>query len=188
MSLFHHEYHKDKSDEYATPRHFVDPIADAVGGFDLDPASGAEHTPIAPRRYTADDDGLSHEWFGTVWLNPPFSGKEEWLRKAYSEFLDGNVDLAVVLLPVDTSTGWFHEYVTEANVVWFKNGRLNFDGGGNRNRNPSFGVMLAVYGEPPEDLLKLLESWGEVYHNGERFRSTAQTRIAVGEEVRGGDR
>ncbi|MBQ8189311.1 MAG: hypothetical protein IJZ44_05995 [Lachnospiraceae bacterium] len=49
------------SDEYYTPKEIID----ALGHFDLDPA-----TPVNPRwrtadvMYTKEDDGLSKEWFG----------------------------------------------------------------------------------------------------------------------------
>lgn len=178
VSIFKHEHHEDKSDEYATPRSFVDPIADAVDGFDLDPASGAEDTPIASTRFTEEDDGLSKRWFGTVWLNPPFSLKTEFLEKCVTEWRDGRVDLAIVLLPVDTSTAWFHENVAStASIVWFKQGRLNFDGGGGRNRNPNFGVMLAVYGDAPNDLLDHLDRHGVVFDQRDRYARTEQRTL-----------
>lgn len=177
MSLFKHEFHEDKSDEYATPRSFVDPIAEAVGGFDLDPASGAEDRPIASTRYTEEDDGLSQDWFGTVWLNPPFSEKTEFVEKARTEYHDGNIDLAVILLPVDTSTSLFHQHVVDAEVLWFKKSRLSFDGPGGRNRNPNFGVMLAVYGDAPDELIELLSHRGTVFDRRERYQRSEQQRL-----------
>ena len=47
------------NNEYATPPEIWRPLSRAVGGFDLDAASGAESTPIAPDRLTKEDDGLS---------------------------------------------------------------------------------------------------------------------------------
>jgi DNA N-6-adenine-methyltransferase (Dam). len=61
------------NNEYATPPEIWRPLSRAVGGFDLDAASGAESTPIAPDRLTKDDDGLTQPWHGNVWLNPPWS-------------------------------------------------------------------------------------------------------------------
>ena len=59
-------------DEWYTPRWIID----TLGPFDLDPcAPPADVRPyeIAPTAYTRDDDGLSREWHGTVWMNPPYS-------------------------------------------------------------------------------------------------------------------
>lgn len=176
MTQFKHKIHKDSSDEYGTPPSFVRPIAEALGGFDLDPASGAETAPHASTRYTEEDDGLTSEWFGTVWLNPPFSEKERWLRRARAEVADGNVETAVVLLPVDTSTSLFHDLVVDADLIWFKNGRLVFDGG---DRNPSFGILLAVYGHVPDELCETLDRKGTVFRPGERFQRTEQATLAA---------
>jgi phage N-6-adenine-methyltransferase len=178
VTIFKHEFHEDKSDEYATPGDLWRPIADAVDGFDLDPASGAEDTPIASTRFTAEDDGLTERWFGTVWLNPPFSLKEDFLEKCITEWRDGRIDLGVVLLPVDTSTGWFHEHVAStASLIWFKQGRVSFDGAGGRNRNPNFGVMVAVYGDAPDELLDYFDRHGVVFEQRDRHTRTHQTTL-----------
>ncbi|MBP1921825.1 phage N-6-adenine-methyltransferase [Halorubrum alkaliphilum] len=178
MSLFSHEFHENSSDEFGTPAEFVRPIAEAVGDFDLDPASGAEATPHASTRFTKEDDGLSRERFGTVWLNPPFSEKERWVRRARSEVAAGHVETAVVLLPVDTSTQLFHEHVAPAPVVCFVEGRLSFIGG---DRNPNFGILLAVFGEVPDGLLDVLDRRGTVYYEGERYQRARQQRLFANE-------
>ena len=176
MSLFSHEFHEDSSDEFGTPAEFHRPIADAVGGFDLDPASGAESQPLASTRYTEEDDGLSQEWFGTVWLNPPFSEKTRWVRKVRAEVADGNVETVVVLLPVDTSTQLFHTHVTAAKAICFVEGRLSFDGG---DRNPNFGTLLAVFGETNDDLLDAFDRKGTVYRLDEKHERAEQTQLSV---------
>src|SRR5688572_14397630 len=59
-------------------------VFDGLGlTFDLDPASpvgGGDCVP-ADARFTREDDGLTRPWFGTVWLNPPFSNATPWARK-----------------------------------------------------------------------------------------------------------
>ena len=174
MSLFSHEFHENSSDEFGTPPEFVRPLADAVGGFDLDPASGAETAPHASTRFNEEDDGLSREWFGKVWLNPPFSEKTRWVRRARSEVSAGRVETAVILLPVDTSTQLFHDHVTSAPVVCFVEGRLSFDGG---DRNPNFGILLAVFGKVSEDLLDALDRKGTVYHDEDRHERAQQQQL-----------
>ena len=73
------------SDEYYTPPHIIE----ALGHFDLDPA-----TPPNPRWQTADvmytknDDGLSKEWFGRVFLNHLIqdpSSTNSWRRWPHTE-------------------------------------------------------------------------------------------------------
>ena len=66
-------------DEYYTPVEIVEATRKALGGkIDLDPASCelAQKTVKAEKYYTIDDDGLSKEWSGYVFLNPPFSPYE----------------------------------------------------------------------------------------------------------------
>lgn len=162
-----HAHEQDPDDnEYATPPEIWRPLSRAVGGFDVDPASGAESTPIAPTRYTKEDDGLSKAWNGWAFLNPPWSSngdgsaKKKWVRKARSEAQRDAVDGVVVLLPVDTSAHVFHDHIVEAPAICFVGpGRIPFQG---ENRNPSFELLVAVYGEVPGDLVDALDALGEV--------------------------
>lgn len=159
--------------EYGTPTEVWRPLAATVDGFDLDPCSGAEPEPIAPNRYTVDDDGLSQPWFGHVFVNPPWatngngSAKHEWLRKARTEARSVDVDSVTVLVPSDTSTHWFHDHVVDAPIICFTGpGRMTFIGEG---RKPSIGVVIAVWGDVPEEYVDVLESFGAVF-SGRQYR------------------
>lgn len=185
MATWSSDTRKPETDEWATPESLIRPLSDAVGGFDLDPCSGAEATPHAEETYDAGDDGLSQPWHGTVFCNPPFSAKEEWLRKAVDETENGDAELVVMVLPVDTSTGWFHDLVTQSVAVCFMGpGRVDFDrrdkAGGKR---PNFATMLVVFGDvvPPE-LLGFLNTRGIVYYHRALHRESQQTTLASGGE------
>jgi phage N-6-adenine-methyltransferase len=181
MPTFTEDEYEDSTDEYATPKSFLRPLADAVGGFDLDPCSGAEADPHADETYTKEDDGLTQPWFGTVFCNPPFSEKTEWLQKAIEETNEDNADLVVMVLPVDTSTRWFHNYVTQSAAVGFIGpGRQDFDrrGDAEADGNPSFAVMIPVFGrEIPPELLGYLNTRGVVYHNRALYTESTQVRF-----------
>lgn len=181
--------YENKSDEWATPKSLVRPLSDAVGGFDLDPASGAERTPHAPNVYTKEDDGLTQQWFGNVFVNPPFSDKVKWIEKAMSEVNGGNADLVVMVLPVDTSTAWYHDLVTQAPVVCFVGpGRMDFDrrSQGHVNEgNPSFAVMLVAFGDRiPAELLGFFGTRGVVYYHRALHQESQQVRFTPGGEPR----
>jgi hypothetical protein len=175
-----HETDPDDN-EYATPGEIWRPLARAVGGFDVDPASGAEPTPIATTRYTKEDDGLRQAWKGWVWLNPPWSSsgdgsaKDEWLRKARREAVRDSVDGVVVLLPAETSAHWFHDHVLAASAVCLVGpGRIPFVG---EDRNPSFATLLCVFGDVPRDLADALESLGALIRGRRVVESRPQSTL-----------
>lgn len=87
------------SDEYFTPKWIFD---DLKTFFDLDVASSNLDGVVVPaaKRYTKEDDGLSKDWEGTVWMNPPFSKVTPWIVK-FREHNNG-----IALLPFAKSL-WF---------------------------------------------------------------------------------
>jgi hypothetical protein len=68
---------------------------------DLDPASceEAQRTVQASEYFTADDDGLGREWFGNIFLNPPYSRElgPKFIDKLVEEFRYGYVAAAIAL-------------------------------------------------------------------------------------------
>lgn len=66
-NLIHPQTKPKPSDEYYTPLEIVRPL----GKFDLDPCGVRGHE-TADIIYTKEDDGLSKQWIGRVWLNPPY--------------------------------------------------------------------------------------------------------------------
>lgn len=182
MTFIETEVYENKSDEWATPKSFYRPLREAVNGFDLDPASGAEDEPIATEQYTKEDDGLSQKWFGTVFVNPPFSDKDKWIDKAINEVNKSRAETIVMLLPVDTSTKWFHKISEEATVFCFIGpGRMDFERDrqpGGKDKRPNFAVMTVVFGKiPSEKLLKFLNTRGIVVWNDDVYRETFQQKL-----------
>lgn len=168
-------------DEYSTPPKIWRPLSRAVGGFDVDPASGAEPTPIAPTRYDRDDDGLRQAWEGAVWLNPPWSSngdgsaKETWLRKARNEAARDGVDVVVGILPADTSAHWWHDHIMQADAVCLVGpGRIPFIG---EDRNPAFALALFAFGAVDGELLDAMDSFGSVLVDGSKYEPTSQTAV-----------
>jgi len=155
------------NDEYGTPRWLIRRLTDAIGGrFALDPAAGAEPTPIAEERYTKAEDGLSQDWTsadGPIYLNPPYSNPEPWLQRL-SAAVDPDArvgpDFAVALTKMDTSTGWFHDHLTDATVLCLLSDRLSYYGG---ESSASFASGLSVFGDPPRPLLETLGDVGALY-------------------------
>jgi hypothetical protein len=118
-SLSGHQSARMKNDEWLTPPE----ILAALGEFDLDPCAPAcRPWATARRHYTKLEDGLSQEWTGRVWLNPPF-GREavKWLRKM-ADHRSG-----IALIAARTETEMFYECVwSRATAVLFLKGRPHF--------------------------------------------------------------
>lgn len=74
------------NDEYFTPKTLVDKF----GKFDYDPATTKEKAEeMGIDDYdTIETDGLKSDWtkFKKIWINPPFTMKNEFLEKAQQYF------------------------------------------------------------------------------------------------------
>jgi phage N-6-adenine-methyltransferase len=118
--------------------------------FDLDPCSPRKKGPVKARvRFTADDDGLSLPWHGTVFVNPPYGRAiAHWIAKARSEFEQGNAQRVVLLIPARTDTSYWHEHIQDRAKVWFLRGRLKFNDG---KQSAPFPSALVIYGAGPEE-------------------------------------
>ena len=147
-----------QTDEWSSPRELVEPLASAVDGFDLDPCSGAESSPFADSVFTEDDDGLAKDWYGTVWVNPPYSAMHEWTSKALAQFKRDNVDRVLYLCKGDSSTDWWQRAAASASVVATIDHRLKFGDGEN---SAPFASHIFVFGHAG-DVIEALAEHGRV--------------------------
>jgi phage N-6-adenine-methyltransferase len=135
--MFNESLFSSKTDEWSTPKQFFNEIVYKYGEFDLDPCCTADSAK-AKKFYTKEDDGLSKEWMGKVWMNPPY-GKyiKDWMRKAYESSLNGAV--VFCLVPARTDTEWWHKYAMKGDIIFIK-GRLKF--GGSKTSAPFPSVLI----------------------------------------------
>ncbi|GAB0505036.1 hypothetical protein KU15F69_18970 [Escherichia coli] len=103
---------------------------DAEFCFQLD-AAAAPYNALCRRFITAEQNTLETPWAdylnvpGYVWLNPPYSDITPFVKKAAAE--SANQIGTVMLVPADTSVGWFKEAIQTASEVRFITaGRLAF--------------------------------------------------------------
>jgi len=153
----HEWWQTEDNDSVATKRELWQPFAKALGGFDLDPAAGCEPTQIAEERYTPEDDGLTSPWFGTVWLNPPFTAKDEWYKRLVKQYWHGDVDRAVAIAQVGTDADWFQDWFSTADVIAFINGRDCYHQNGTEN----FASMVGLW-NPNDEAITVARSLGTV--------------------------
>ncbi len=96
----------------------------------LDATASADNT-LCNRYITEEQNTLETPWAdylsipGYVWLNPPYSDITPFVKKAAAE--SANQIGTVMLVPADTSVGWFREAIETASEVRFiVGGRLAF--------------------------------------------------------------
>ncbi|MCM7651297.1 phage N-6-adenine-methyltransferase [Enterobacter hormaechei] len=119
----------DQRDLWRTPPALFASL-DAEFCFQLD-AAAAPHNALCRKFITAEQNTLETPWAdylnvpGYVWLNPPYSDIMPFVKKAASE--SANQIGTVMLVPADTSVGWFKEAIQTASEVRFITaGRLAF--------------------------------------------------------------
>jgi phage N-6-adenine-methyltransferase len=154
-----------ESFEWYTPVVVVEAAREVLGGIDIDPASCAmaNETVMAARYFTADDDGLKHDWPGRVWLNPPYGGGR---AGAFVEQLLGQVEKrittsSIVLLSGNsTDTGWFRPLFDFP--ICFA-GRIDFIApGGEANSSPPHGSVCVYVGPDVDRFVRVFEEFGPV--------------------------
>ena len=116
--------------EWYTPAEYVELAREVMGGIDLDPASCAQANEVvgAATFYTKEDDGLSKDWAGRLWLNPPYSRDlmPAFVEKLRESFIDGDVQQAILVSHNNTDTGWFHALAGVASAICFPKKRIRF--------------------------------------------------------------
>lgn len=119
----------DQRDLWRTPPALFASL-DAEFCFQLD-AAAAPHNALCRKFITAEQNTLETPWAdylsipGYVWLNPPYSDITPFVKKSAAE--SANQIGTVMLVPADTSVGWFKEAIQTASEVRFITaGRLAF--------------------------------------------------------------
>lgn len=131
------------SDEWLTPPEIIQKL----GRFDLDPCD-AIGSPFktADNNYTINQDGLTQQWTGRVWLNPPFNRyiRHKWMSK----MADHNN--GVMLIPAAIETDNAYKYVWDrCSAILFLKSRPHFHyiDGTRAKANSGCTICLVAYGK-----------------------------------------
>ena len=112
--------------EWSTPQDLYD-VLDAEFHFTLDVCASWTNTKC-PTFFTEEDDGLSLEWYGTCWMNPPYGDEiAVWMRKALSEAHKTDGPTVVCLVPALVDTEWWWDTCIHGEIRFIR-GRLKFGG------------------------------------------------------------
>lgn len=158
-----------ESNEWYTPAKYIESARKVMGSIDLDPASCAKGNDVvqADQFFTKENDGLSKDWSGRVWLNPPYGGLTgKFVTKLVEEFDKGSVTEAVLLVNANcTDTKWFQHLWDH--LVGFTNHRIDFikgegEGEGKQKAGSTHGSAFAYLGPNTESFAKEFSQYGTV--------------------------
>lgn len=138
-----------------------------LGYISLDPASCAFANLVvgADEYYDREQNGLSKDWKGRVWLNPPFSGNlGEWIYKLVYEYKSGSVTQAIVLYPSASgifSTGWLHLLLQYPMCVPFKR-ICYYREDTTIEGHPPFSSLFTYLGPNEADFIRVFKRYGDI--------------------------
>jgi hypothetical protein len=142
------------SNEWYTPAPYIEAVREVLGGIDLDPASSAQANAVvgASEFFSQEDDGLAREWFGRVFMNPPYGKTTEhrslaaaFCNKAIDEFNLGNVEACIILVNSLHSQSW--QAPLYDHTICLVDHRIHFvSADGEENENPTFQNIFVYLG------------------------------------------
>lgn len=154
--------------EWYTPQKYVELVRDVLGVIELDPASCeyANRTVKAEKYFSLDDDGLTKEWRGRVWMNPPYGSETiaAFVDKFVDEYNVGNITEGIVLVNNATETGWFRNLASVANSIVFPQGRIRYESSSRESLAPLQGQAFLYFGNNTDRFFKVFSEigWGAI--------------------------
>lgn len=134
-------------DLWSTPSELVAWMEIEYGDYDIDAAASKENA-VCEKFYSKETNCLKR-WWGSnkhIWLNPPYSNITPFVKKAIEQMEHNNqID---ILLPCDTSTGWFYEAQQRAAEIIWITGEVYQDGGIEYSRTGRLAFTSALTGKP----------------------------------------
>ena len=129
------------SDDYYTPPFIFEQLGLQ---FDLDVAAPVGGVPWIPARnhYSILDDGLSKEWFGVVWCNPPYSDVTPWAKRMMAHG-------SGIALVQTAKSAWFNEMWGKADGALILMPNLKFVRGNGQSAPIFMPAMLFAFGDAP---------------------------------------
>jgi len=146
-----------KSVEWYTPAWIIEELGLT---FDLDPCSPFDFETFIPAKtkFTVFDDGLSREWFGRVWLNPPYGPDTGfWMRRMIAH---GN---GIALVFSRTDAEWCQQAMRACSAMLFMSGRIAFvPGAENAHKagRAGAGTVLFAFGDDNARALERMSGRG----------------------------
>lgn len=160
-----HVSNNSGENEWYTPPQYIEAAREVMGSIDLDPASCAKanETVQAEAYFTVQENGLQQEWYGNVWLNPPYA------QPLISQFSAAVVskrdeyDAACVLVNNATDTEWLQAMLEICDAACFVKKRIKFiDKQGEPSGAPLQGQVVVYMGDRAERFAEVFSQFGWV--------------------------
>jgi len=153
--------------EWYSPPQVIAAARAVLGTIDLDPASSIAANAVvqAKQFFTKADNGLTREWHGRVWVNPPYSGDlvGKFVDKLLLEIRAGRTQQAILLVNACADAQWFHRAATASAAICFTVGRIKFwAADGRPNKSPRDGQAFLYYGGNVDEFRKVFAGFGIV--------------------------
>ena len=147
------EYNKSEDrDDWATPRSLIARLEKEFGAFDLDVCASNKNR-VCERFFDKATNALEQDWQGSmIWVNPPYSQKNEFIEKAHREAQLGKK--IIMLMPAFTETAWMRSLKAKSEWLLFLNGRLVFNEH-EQKETAKFSSVLAFFNVEKADLADL---------------------------------
>lgn len=134
-------------DLWSTPYELVAWMESEYGDYDIDAAASKENA-VCEKFYSKETNCLKR-WWGSnkhIWLNPPYSNITPFVKKSIEQMEHNNqIDM---LLPCDTSTGWFYEAQQRAAEIIWITGEVYHEDGTEYSRTGRLAFTSALTGKP----------------------------------------
>jgi ParB family chromosome partitioning protein len=143
-----HVSNNSGENSWYTPSKIINSAIKVMGEIDLDPASSelANETVKANGYYDKEDNGLTKEWYGRVWLNPPYSQPD--IDDFSNAVLEKDYEEIMILVNNATETKWFQRLARKSDCICFINRRLKFiDKEGLSTGSPLQGQVVIYIGK-----------------------------------------
>lgn len=137
-------HYSSATPEWGTPQELFDEL-NSVHHFTLDVCASIGNHKCA-KFFDKDMDGLSRDWSGSCWMNPPYGRTiGAWMKKALHEASKQGAKV-VCLVPARTDTAWWWDYAMKGDITFIR-GRLKFTSliKGSKPMNAPFPSAIVVF-------------------------------------------
>jgi len=145
-----HVSHNSGENEWYTPKKYIESARKVLGTIDLDPASSEKANEIvkAGGYHSMESDGLSKDWYGKVWMNPPYSSNliGLFIEKFVQHFNNLDIYEGIVLVNNATETAWFQFMANRASCICFPKTRIKYWSPNKETSTPLQGQAFLYFG------------------------------------------